>query len=166
MQCCSCVWLIIAMESYKGVKVQLHAVISYVRDTIESLDSHPGLCNSKQITLVFVKKVAGLRRKNFLPLPGIEAQSLDCPTRRLITTSTELSVQHFNALLSLSFLRFFVLCLITCLVGRIHTQKSNQLTPNKCEIWLYLLMLIMHQKHKIHQTCGQLNYRRTQHLVD
>jgi len=109
------------MKLYRGVNVQQRAVISEARNTIASLHSRPGLFTARKIALVFVQEAAELRTDNFVPRPGIEAQYLDCPTRKLITAPTKLSVQYRTALLSLSFLMLFVSCLIICLDGRIHT---------------------------------------------
>jgi hypothetical protein len=66
------------------MNVQQRAVISEVRNTITSLDSCPGLFTATEITLVVVQGAAGLRTDNSVPLPGIEAQYLDCPTSKLI----------------------------------------------------------------------------------
>jgi len=73
------------------------------------------------MALVVVQEAAGLRTVNFVPLSGIEAQFLDCPTRKLVTAPTEISVQYRAVLVSSSFLRLLVSCLIMCLVGRMHT---------------------------------------------
>jgi hypothetical protein len=96
------------MKSDREVKVQQRAVISEVRNTITLLYSRPGLFTATEIALDVVQEAAGLRTDNFVPLSGIEAQYLDCPTSKLITAPTELSVQYRTALLSLSFLRLFV----------------------------------------------------------
>jgi hypothetical protein len=130
--------LSLAMKSYRGVNVRQRAVISELRNTITSLHSHLGLFTARKIALVFVQMAAELRTDKFVPLPGIEAQYLDCPTRKLVTAPTELTVQYRTALLSLSFLMLFVSCLIICLDGRIHTQQSNQLISNEFEINIYL----------------------------
>jgi hypothetical protein len=109
------------MKSNRGANVQQRAVISEVRNTNASLHPRSGLFTAREIALVFVQEAAGLRTDNFVPLPGIEAQYLVCPKRKLVTSPTELSVQYRTALLSLSFLRFLVSCLIMCLIGIIHT---------------------------------------------